>query len=689
MKPSKIVLLLSMLVMLCLMTGLAAADDTWKPENYTTLKPVPQDRIILGLPEGMVADCSYDPVRHVLTYTINTKETDWASVLAYTYRAESGQAYIRPGIKMPEGADSQRTLKYSVDPSSPEGRLLDKFLKDEQAGRNLQRSDARQSQWIGSYNEENAMFMPEDFRGFLWAIAAKWYDEDTGESHYEYLHFTITYTDANAFTAHMPKVPNTDIIPNVCIEDTGYAAVTSASKGSGSVRYQVGERTNANIYTAVSVPKIDGVDTSAWTCYMRTQNSASPSACMMAEAGQYGLASRSALIAHTLNSNDAITQNTYTLEWRNSQGTTQYISQLSSVVVLGDPAPWPTYAGWTPVPPNRMTMSYLNPIESGTKMTYDAETGIAYFHITPEQLPETSDYAAAQMNLTIAAPEGASAYALAIGNGEREFGDKPTIEGYIQNQFDNGKRYAVSEGLTIKQPLFKTHRKENENLTLYSNAMMPGEFAAEYTIINWYRNISDKEPMLTEYIFRQMDDCLRQHVSTPYGSEDELPQMLTAPVVVIPNEGVSSKEMQFIAEIYPIESENSRYYELRLVDANGKAAHLPANAKIIMRYPEGISADDFNIVFNLRHLNNKHQTIETFSAEEGNLHLEEDYLWFTPSSLSPFILEWSYADDPTQMDPSANTNLPDTGDNSWPLVPLTMLCAISSVLFVQLNRRKA
>ena len=92
MKPSKIVLLLSMLVMLCLMTGLAAADDTWKPENYTTLKPVPQDRIILGLPEGMVADCSYDPVRHVLTYTINTKETDWASVLAYTYRAESGQA---------------------------------------------------------------------------------------------------------------------------------------------------------------------------------------------------------------------------------------------------------------------------------------------------------------------------------------------------------------------------------------------------------------------------------------------------------------------------------------------------------------------------------------------------------------------------------------------------------------------
>ena len=670
MRQTKILLLLSLLMALCLITSMAAAEDnSWMPDRYTYLKPVPQERIILGLPAGMVlASQSYNAQMGLLEYVIDTEKTDWATVLANSYRASSGQAYIQPGIKLPPDAVGQRSIIYFVDPSQYERDLLSSI-----ENQTLKYGDAVQSQWIGKYDEANAMYMPEK-SGWTRSIAVVWYDENAGKLRGEFLAFSVSYTDGDAFTVQMPKVSMADVTPNV----KNHAGV-SANKDGNSVRYQVDQRYNAEyVYTAVAAPQIAGKDTSLWTCYVGNQ------ACEMANAGEYGLQRRSALIAHSLFTNDDIVSNSHALQWRDELGTTQQVVQLSSLMTFGTLNPWPTYIGWTSVPSSRMKLTYLNPIESGTSMDYDGNTGIAYFHIMPKELPESADYARAQMQLSITPPEGATAYQLAKGNGTKAFGMSTNLENYFQNQFQSQPRYSVSEKLTIDQRLFDSYPKKGEEMTLYKSAMILGEFSAEYKVINWYKDINDAEPFKTEYVFLKMDDCLLQQITKPYNSEEEaLQDKFTAPVVVIPNEN-SNEEMLFVAEIYPIDVDNARYYELRLIDQNGDAANLPAKAKIIMRYPEGITFDEaVNIRFDLRHLNNKHQTFETFSVENGNLHLEEDYLWFTPSSLSPFILEWTAA-----TESAIDSALPDTGDHSWPLVILAMLAICSSALFVQLNRRR-
>ena len=238
----------------------------------------------------------------------------------------------------------------------------------------------------------------------------------------------------------------------------------------------------------------------------------------------------------------------------------------------------------------------------------------------------------------------------------------------------------VGDVLTLSQRLFETYRQEGDELTLYMTAMMPGEFAAEYTVIYWYKNPGDTEPMLREYVFMQMDSCLRRQVTPPYTSEDQLPRRMTAPVIVIPNDH-SAAEMRFVAEIYPQEAENARYYELHLLDKNGKTAHLPAKSKIILYYPEGLSPEQARISFQLSHLNSKHQTFETFSVEDGTLHYEENYLWFTPASLSPFILEWKQLPD--------QPNLPATGDRSWPAAVPAGIACVCLALLLRMRRRAA
>lgn len=661
-------LLICLMTLLCLTAGaaMAQADNSWMPDQYTTLTAVPEERIILGLPEGMVASHQYNPELGLLEYVIDTEKTDWESVLAYSYRADSGQAYINPGVRMPSAAAKQRSIIYFVEPGQYERNLLTSIK-----GQNIKNTDPVHGYWIGRYDEANSVFMPQEF-GPTRSIGVIWYDESGNELNGEFLAFTVSYTNGDAFTVQLPKVPAADITPNA----KSHAGV-SASKDGNAVRYQADQRYNGEyVYTAVSAPQISGKDTSGWNCYVGNER------CEMVSAGEYGLQRRSALIPHALFTGDNIVSKSHTLEWRDENGMTQYVAQLSSLTFFGALNPWPTYAGWTPVPADRMDITYQNPIESGTRMTYDAATGIAYFHITPENLPETAEYGQAQMQLTITPPADASAYMIAKGNGTKAFGQSSASETFIRNQFKQNTRCAVSGNLTIHQPLFETYRRETDDLTLYKSAMMPGEFAAEYTIINWYHSISDAEPFKTEYVFRQMDNCLLQHVSEPFADEDALPDKLTAPVVVIPNDH-SAARMQFIAEIYPIESENSRYYELRLVDKNGKTAHLPAKAKIFMSYPEGTSFDHVNLVFNLRHLNSKHQTFETFSVEKGNLHLEENYLWFTPSSLSPFILEWTAADSE-----AVAPQLPQTGDNSHLFAALTALTAVSAALYMQLKRRR-
>lgn len=675
-------LLVSMAALLCLLSAvsIAAADDSWMPDRYQTLKLAPNNRIIYGLPEGMVAEHKINELG-VIEYIIDTKETDWSSVIASAYQASSGNVLIHPGISMPDGAAGQRSVRYFVEPGFPENKILQNLQQD-YANYGPHYNNASSSFWIARYDEATNTLIPQERTKFPVGLAAVWYDEDGNRIGSECILYTIAFTDPDAITVPLPKVLQSDITPNVPVSSDGHGTDITAQKENGRVRYEVAQPEllkRLSVTTAVAVPQIDGKDTSGWTCFVR-RNGGDASACDIADAGQYGLQRRSALITSSLDNKDFSEQIAFTLEWRDENGKLQHLSQLSSIVICGKVKPWPMYAGWNPVPENRLNLTYVNPIKSGTQLTYDENSGIAYFHVDPDNLPESAAYSDAHFIMEFTPPEGATAYAFFNGNGENTFGNSKYVSQNMQNWIEQRGRTSCSSSFQLTQRLFRAHYQESRDLTVFVSDMIAGESASEYIIINWYRDIDDQEPMLTEYVFRRMDNCIRSEVSTPLASDDEIDDRITSTAIVIPN-NPSANQMQFIAEMYPQDGETSRFYELRLLDQDGNLGRLPAKSKVILPYPEGTSFDDLTITFSLRHLNAKYQTYEIFSETDGTLHREKDYLWFVPSSLSPFILEWA-----ASVDPALPAALPQTGDASHPFAALAALTAASAILYIQMKR---
>jgi len=659
-QPKTIKLLILMALAMCLLMGAVASadsstwvpegnpgeDNSWIPDNYTTLKKAPASRIICELPKGLVADVTItDGAIDVL---IDAEKTNWEMALAYGFQSSSGQVYLSRIIKQPDSTARQRCMGYSVDYGNPEQRLIASLQNDYQLyGANF--GDAFQTYRIARYEESSGLLQPIEQADRPHGMITLWYDDNGNMLSGEYVLTTIRFTNLNALTVHLPKTAASSITP-LAGESANDAALFSVRKENGFIRYEVTQNDRLedyNVSTAIAAPQIDGKDTSRWTCYYKFGHDHQVYPCEMYDAGQFGLNTRSAILQRPLYSYDHTQQETFTLEWRDEQGVTQQISQLTISTVCGAPAPWLAYApGWQPVPKNRAFLAYVDPIEPGTSLTYSGETGIAHLHIDPEKLPESADYGSARYFIHFTAPEGATAYSYTGGNTDNGYGEYSYLFEKTSNLLSTRRRELYeedSEGISLFSRtvhLFETYHQEGRDLTVFMSAAMPGEFAVEYCVINWYRDINDAEPMLTEYVIFEMDDCIMQHISTPLESEDALPEKLTVPAIVIPNDN-SAKEMQFVAELYPQESDNARYYELSLLDKNGKMARLPAHCKIYLPYPEGVTADNLEIKFSLRHLNSAHQTIETFSEENGRLHRSPEGLWFSPASLSPFILEWT------------------------------------------------
>lgn len=653
-------LLLAMALALCLLLGACAAadsssswnpdhtpeDNTWNPENYTTLKKAPASRIECVLPKGLSASVTITD--GAIDLLIDAEKTDWATVLADSYQSSTGYAYIDRIIKPLSGAAGQRCMGYSVDRGNPESKLIANLQHDFQLyGANY--GNAHQSYRIARYDETARLLQPLEQTDIPHGMITLWYDADGNLLGGEYVLLTIRYTSTNALTVQIPKLAASSITAHVGASAND-AALISVHKENGFIRYEVTQNDkleNFSVATAIAAPQIDGVDTSKWVCYYKLPYNSERFLCDMRNAGELGLSTRSAVLGRALASFDQAEQETFTLEWRDEQGVTQQISQLTISTVCGSPAPWLSYVpGWQPVPESRAILEYANPIEPGTKLTYSGETGISHLHIDPAKLPESADYFNANYVIHFQAPEGATAYARAGGNTSNAYGEHTYLAQKTTENLKNGRRQLyeeTDEGISLFGQhirLFDTYHQEGRNLTVFMTNSMPGEFAAEYMVINWYRDINDTEPMLTEYVVYKIDDCVLQHVTTPLTSEDELPSKVTIPAIVIPNDN-SAKEMQFVAQLYPQESDNARYYELDLLDKHGKKAHLPANSKIFLPYPDGITFDNAVIQFSLRHLNSAHKTIEEFSEAAGTLHRTPEGLWFSPSSLSPFILEWT------------------------------------------------
>lgn len=685
MRYTKLLLLLLSLLVLPVGFSLAKADESWMPDHYQTLKPVfehaadfeaSQSSFILGLPEGMKAECTMNELG-VIEYMIDTAGTDWARVMVSSYENSSRQVFIRPGVKKPEQAVSRRAVRFFVDPFSPERTIIENV---EKATLHVG-ADATSSYWIGRYDEATNTYLPEVRTKSPVGLAVFWYDAKGECISKEFILYTINYTNADPFTVSIPKVPAEDITPNVSVSAGGHGTSITAGKANGLVRYEVAQPEqlkNMTVTTAIAAPQLGEKNTANWTCYMRISGDSSASACQMASAGEYGLTRRSALLVSQLDKKAFTEQTSLSLEWRDENGVVQHISHLSSVVICGEPQPWPMYAGWNPVPENRLKLTYVNPIKSGTSLTYDEATGIAHFHINPSELPESAAYGDANFVMEFTPPEDATAYAFFNGNSENAFGSKDYVTQNIQSWIEQNGRHASSSGFQLTQRLFKPYRQESRDLTIFASDMILGEWASEYLVINWYRHIDDPAPMTTEYVFRRMDNCIRTEVSRPLSGDDQIAGRITSTAIVIPNNNAAA-QMQFVAEMYPLEAETSRFYELRLLDEQGARANLPAKSKIILPYPEGTSFEDVTISFSLRHLNAKYQTIEVFSEADGTLHREKDHLWFVPSSLSPFVLEWMH---------ESAVQLPSTGDGSHPFAALAALTLASAALYMQMKRRK-
>ena len=642
-----------LLFWLCLVFGCSAAgaltyqeaytqaSDSDDAADYKVIQTVPKSRVHPDLPDELSAVWTYEGDELIIT--IDMEKTDWNSVIVKKYNAGAGMVFISPGFASPTGSGMpHRSFGYSIGGENSEKYMIELLRREnEHWGTNI--GDLCQNGIeIGRYDEDSGLFQPVETErhGLLCA-----WGED-GSLQIEYMAITIRYTDTQPITVRLPKVPAQDIcalydMPQSDLDQIALSVTTGTVHAEAHANTQFSQGWGS---LAVLVPEEAGSE--AWTCSLLT-SWGDVQSCEMQNADETGLSRRSACITTLyLDEYQSTREDNYTLEWRDESGTVRSYAQIYLTVSSGDPQPWPYYiADWSPVPASRMTLRKQH-FPAGVDAVYDG-SGLLRLTIDEDALPDSANFGRAFYAITVDPPADGMAYAgINHSGGNNIIGHDHTGEKDDQILRTRDAAQAIDGSVElVSGNVFRTYHHLGSDMTVYMTAELTGTFAGGVALLSWWKEGDDPatdDPYLTEYIVTQQESCVRVFTSTPYDSEDDLPSVITQPVIIIPQGSLSNpnRSMEFVAHIYPQKGEKGRYYKLELLNPDGTPVDLQKGQyKVFLPFPDGITEEEKQDL-ELIHMTDAHVEIENFSINGGNLHLTDAGIWFQAKSFSPFMLKW-------------------------------------------------
>lgn len=609
-------------------------------EYYRVFEPAPETRVRPGLIDGLAAKCTYE--NSELVITIDAEKTDWDTVVAKGLFSGSGEVYISPGFVSPTGESAEhRSSGFSLD--VPEHYIIELMKREfDNDGYNTG-TICKNGMGIGRYDAQSGLFQPVEWERH--GLMCVW--NVNGSLRFEYLVTTIRYTSTEPFVVKIPQTPAREISLLYDMPQADRDRITvSATNGNVLLTTEdVSLLSQQWGSVAVSVPEEAGDE--AWTCYVQ-DSFGNGNETFMVTPEDYPLLKRRSAFVTGLNFDrqNSTDEREYMLEWYDENGELCSRSKLYIAVVTGDPMPWPYYvANWEAVDPDRLTIEKHN-LPQGVDVVYDGE-GLLTVKVDTDELPLSADYGRAFYRLMVAPPdESALLRGRNNSGGNDVFGAENALhseQDQLQRTRDNVERYEPDQEVGGGN-IFRTYHQDGSDLTVYMTSEMTGQFAGGVVLVSWWEEGADPEvddPLLTEYIVTRQESCVRVLTSDPYEDENDLPDRITQPVIVIPQGSIQNGDgMTFVAQIYPQRTNNCMYYKLELVDEDGEPVKLEKGQyKVFLPYPEGLTEDQKNNI-NLRHLDDAHIEIENFSITGNTLHLAEGGIWFQAKSFSPFVLEW-------------------------------------------------
>lgn len=619
------------------------ASNSSEVEGYKVIQKVPADRVLPGIYDDLAATWTYEDDELILT--IDMDQTNWDRVIVKHYFAGSGHVYLSPGFASPNGSQMPHiSFGYSPDGDNTEKYMVELLRREyEDWGPNWG-NVCENGIELGRYDESSGLFQPleHERHGLLCA-----WGED-GDLQIEYMTITIRYTHTQPTTVKIAKVPAADIQPLYDMPQADRDQI-ALSVSAGKVQAQ----TDANAQLsqprgslAILVPEEAGNEN--WTCTL-LNSWGDAWLCDMYNADETGLARRSASVSSlSFDQDQSVREDNYTLEWHDENGDVRGYAQLYLSVSVGDPKPWPHYvAEWQSVPASRMTLDKRH-FPSGVDAVYD--NGVLTLTIDEDELPDSANFGRAFYDVTVAPPADNMGFA-----GSNHSGGNNIIgvqqSGHKDEQLVRTRDHAqVWSGpiSLVSGNVFMTYHALGSDMTVYMTAELTGPFAGGVALLSWWQEGDDPQtddPYLTEYIVVRQESCVRTFTSTPYEDEDDLPEIITQPVIVIPQGSLSNPNpgMEFVAQIYPQKSAKGRYYKLELVGADGTPVDLEKGQyKVFLPFPDGITEEEKQNL-ELIHMTDAHVELENFSINGGTLHLTDAGIWFQAKSFSPFMLKWGEA----------------------------------------------
>lgn len=617
--------------------------------TFQLFKPAAEsENPAVRLVEGLVADVEYRDNK--LNIVINTEESKWQTVIGKGYSAGSGFVFVYPGFDSPTG-DEEGSVSFGCALDIGENWIIEYLRRDHAAYGWREISRAYGGESIGRYDEETGIFQPIENTDCnfvcVWLV--------DGKLEFRYLVSSITYTSTDAFKVEMDNVPADDIalICNEIPEQQKQLITSSITAGNVWLEApaDLGLEPYQNVDIAVMVPEEAG--SADWTCY-EVDYEGNASALEMHPAEAEGPSRRYAVAYTTFFQRGEYSRDQeIRLEWRDENGNHVKFAQLYVCTLTGHPKPWPYYVSeWKPVSAERLQI-VKNHFVPGIDFTYDESIGLLTCTVDPDRLPQSANFGNISYDLQVTPPDitctqrgtnpsgSGNNYGMAKANSE--------ASEQLQRTRDHSAPYLENDKLLEDAALFRTFHQENRELTVYMTVEMTGPLAGGVHLISWWTADQDPmtdEPYLTEYIATKQEKCVRVMESDPYANENDLPSVITQPVIVLPQGSINHPEdgLKFVAEIYPQQSANSRYYRLKLVDEDGEPVELEAGQyKVFLPYPEGLTEEQKQSMV-LRHMTDAHVEVENFSINGNTLHLTDKGLWFQAKSFSPFVLEWRGSD---------------------------------------------
>ena len=652
--------------------------------------PVDQSRIGYQLPAGMRATVNASD--GMLDILINTERTDWGLVLASSL-SSWGTLNMPVAALPPDNAVGQKNVhigrgEYSDSSKNSE----DVYAKFDMAANDVFNrpgppflSTTYHNGWdFANYNEEQNAVVPDILPDNCFqAHLVAWQMADDSIV-YEYFMISVRFTDESAFHVDL-NVPNAARL--------AAHPGTDAEVSDGSVVYKIASDSpfkGQDIQTSVYAPANAG--SYALSCYGETLPAQEVA---LLDNGRKGLK-----LDHHIVMVDSIEEIDYSILWYASadgSGTPIAAEYVNIQLIIGKPQPFPRYIDeLEAIPASRMmpiianngaaaNVSFITADYAENNENFD----ILYKRVKPASIPEDADLSTYSTKLYAAPPAGAVAYSVA-------FRTRDTIYGAMQRYYEDSfvptltspqERRTAFETVNGKQaallyqaPLFKPRAFSHDpSLTLYTSRDDTDPITGRVIMVYWYDSMDeDAEPIAKEYMIDKVEPFSLVRTTPAYGSEDDLPNSISMPVVVTGN-NVGILNLMLVIEKPVFSGENCTLYGLHLADADGNKVVIGDTVAIILPYPD-VDGDVSQMRFSINHYNESYQLLETYSEDNGLLVRTPIGLAFQTESFSPFVLSWNASEG------LAAAQLPKTGDMA-PALGLMMTALLGSV-FVLLQMKK-